>query len=176
MTQAHRAAFLVVALLLAAVLVLVVTGPSGSEGASPADPPSTTTPRPDTMRSLSETIAAVWAAATTTTTATPPPPTTTTTHYHPPTTSPPPPVASAPATGDRFDALAQCESGGDPTTNTGNGYYGAFQFALSTWHSIGRSGYPHHHTYGEQKAAAIDLQARSGWGQWSACSAKLGYR
>jgi hypothetical protein len=112
------------------------------------------------------------------------PPTTTTTV--PPTTTttapPPPPEIQAaaasepvPATGDRFDALAQCESGGDPTTNTGNGYYGAFQFDLQTWQSVGRSGYPHEHSYGEQKAAAIDLHAVRGWHPWPACSRKLGY-
>jgi hypothetical protein len=110
-------------------------------------------------------------------------PTTTTTLPPTTTTAPPPPpevqAAAAsepvPATGDRFDALAQCESGGDPTTNTGNGYYGAFQFDLQTWQSVGRSGYPHEHSYGEQKAAAMDLHARRGWHPWPACARKLGY-
>ena len=31
-------------------------------------------------------------------------------------------------------ALRNCESGGDYQKNTGNGYYGAYQFSLSTWH------------------------------------------
>lgn len=42
--------------------------------------------------------------------------------------------------GDRFDRLALCESGGDPTTNTGNGFYGAFQFTASSWRSAWERG------------------------------------
>lgn len=112
---------------------------------------------------------------TTTTTLPPPPPTTTTA---PPTTEqepPPPPDPVVVVSGDQFDRLAQCESGGDPTTNTGNGYYGAFQFDLQTWRSVGRTGYPHEHSYGEQKAAAIDLHAQRGWHPWPTCARKLGY-
>src|SRR5690606_1991421 len=39
----------------------------------------------------------------------------------------------ATVSGDVWAALAQCESGGNPTTNTGNGYYGLYQFSLPTW-------------------------------------------
>lgn len=78
--------------------------------------------------------------------------------------------------GDVWSRLAFCESGGDPSKNTGNGYYGAFQFSLSTWRSVGGTGYPHEHSYGEQLHRAQILQARSGWGQWPACSRKLGLR
>lgn len=39
-------------------------------------------------------------------------------------------------------ALRMCESHGNYQDNTGNGYYGAYQFSLSTWHRIGYSGYP----------------------------------
>lgn len=35
-----------------------------------------------------------------------------------------------------------CESGGNPTTNTGNGYYGKYQFDLQTWHAFGGTGLP----------------------------------
>jgi hypothetical protein len=38
--------------------------------------------------------------------------------------------------------LRTCESGGNYQDNTGNGYYGAYQFSLSTWHRIGYSGLP----------------------------------
>ena len=79
-----------------------------------------------------------------------------------------------PPAGDVWSALADCESGGDPTTNTGNGYYGAFQFSLPTWRSVGESGLPSAHSYAHQLAAARRLQARSGWGQWPACSRMLG--
>nr|WP_284692518.1 transglycosylase family protein [Actinomyces sp. 217892] len=71
-------------------------------------------------------------------------------------------------------SLALCESGGNAAINTGNGYYGAFQFTLSTWQSLGGTGYPHENSYETQLALAQALQARSGWGQWPACAASLG--
>jgi hypothetical protein len=70
--------------------------------------------------------------------------------------------------------LGQCESGGDPTANTGNGYYGLYQFTLGTWHSVGGSGRPDQASAYEQTRRAKMLQARSGWGQWPACARKLG--
>lgn len=70
--------------------------------------------------------------------------------------------------------LAQCESGGNPTTNTGNGYYGLYQFSLSTWQSVGGSGLPSEASAEEQTMRAQMLQQRSGWGQWPHCAAKLG--
>ena len=39
-----------------------------------------------------------------------------------------------------WDQLAQCESGGNWATNTGNGYYGGLQFSLGTWQAYGGSG------------------------------------
>ncbi|RRD50134.1 resuscitation-promoting factor [Buchananella hordeovulneris] len=71
-------------------------------------------------------------------------------------------------------ALAQCESGGDPTTNTGNGYYGLYQFSLPTWQAMGGSGLPSEASAEEQTMRAQMLQARAGWGQWPACAASLG--
>lgn len=71
-------------------------------------------------------------------------------------------------------ALAQCESGGDPTTNTGNGYYGLYQFSLPTWQAMGGSGLPSEASAAEQTQRAQALQAQSGWGQWPACAAQLG--
>lgn len=71
-------------------------------------------------------------------------------------------------------ALAQCESGGNPSTNTGNGYYGLYQFSLPTWQAMGGSGLPSEASAEEQTMRAQMLQARSGWGQWPACAASLG--
>jgi len=71
-------------------------------------------------------------------------------------------------------ALAQCESGGNPSTNTGNGYYGLYQFSLPTWQAMGGSGLPSEASGAEQTMRAQKLQAQSGWGQWPACAAKLG--
>jgi hypothetical protein len=67
-----------------------------------------------------------------------------------------------------------CESGGDYSIDTGNGYYGAYQFALSTWYSLGYTGLPSSAPPYVQDAAARKLQAEAGWGQWPACSAELG--
>ena len=75
-----------------------------------------------------------------------------------------------------WDDLAQCESGGDWSINTGNGYYGGLQFLLSTWHAVGGTGYPHENSREEQIYRAEILLAQSGWGQWPACSSMLGLR
>ena len=86
-------------------------------------------------------------------------------------------VRPAVTDGDVWHALAMCETGGRmDNPNTGNGYYGYFQFALSTWQSVGGPGYPHEHDYATQLHYAQILQGRSGWGQWPACSRKLGLR
>lgn len=76
---------------------------------------------------------------------------------------------------DSFARLRQCESGGNYATNTGNGYYGAYQFSIGTWRSMG-TGYdrPDLAPPAVQDNAAMALQARSGWGQWPGCAKKLG--
>lgn len=80
------------------------------------------------------------------------------------------------ATGDVWDQLARCESGGNWSINTGNGYYGGLQFSAATWKSVGGSGLPHQASREEQIMRGQILQARSGWGQWPACTKKLGLR
>lgn len=85
----------------------------------------------------------------------------------------PVPVATA-VSGDIWAALAQCESGGNPATNTGNGYYGMYQFSLPTWQAVGGVGLPSQASAAEQTMRAQILQARAGWGQWPACARKLG--
>ena len=87
-------------------------------------------------------------------------------------------VSSAPAVADGsvWDRLARCESGGNWSINTGNGYYGGLQFSASTWRSVGGTGLPHMNSREEQIARAEILLARSGWGQWPACTTKLGLR
>ena len=76
-------------------------------------------------------------------------------------------------------ALAKCESGGNWSINTGNGYYGGLQFSASSWRAVGGTKYaplPHQATPQEQIAAAERLRANGGWGHWPACSSKLGLR
>ena len=87
------------------------------------------------------------------------------------------PATSAPTTSTSSDVwgeLRQCESGGNYSEDTGNGFYGAYQFAASTWSALGYAGLPNDAAPAVQDAAAAQLQARSGWGQWPACSARLG--
>ena len=83
---------------------------------------------------------------------------------------------SSTPSGSVWDKLAQCESGGNWSINTGNGYYGGLQFSLSTWRAYGGSGYPHKASREEQIRIAKKLQAAAGWGSWPACSSKLGLR
>ena len=94
---------------------------------------------------------------------------------HPVTTpaAPASPPGSGPPIGGVWAGLRQCESGGNYSDNTGNGYYGAYQFSLSTWHGLGFPGLPSNASPAVQDQAAQKLQARSGWGQWPACSRRL---
>ncbi len=75
-----------------------------------------------------------------------------------------------------WPAMAECESG-NANVDTGNGYSGYFQFSDATWRSMG-TGYARavDAPYAVQLDAAQRLQARSGWGQWPACSRQLGLR
>jgi hypothetical protein len=70
--------------------------------------------------------------------------------------------------------IRQHESGGNYAENTGNGYYGAYQFALGTWQGLGYSGLPSNASPATQDAAAQRLQAESGWGSWPVSSRECG--
>jgi len=71
-----------------------------------------------------------------------------------------------------LEAIAQCESGGDPTAIGGGGAYrGKYQFSYSTWASVGGSGDPAAAPEAEQDRRAAMLYARSGAGQWPVCGA-----
>jgi len=89
----------------------------------------------------------------------------------PTTTAPAPPQAPS---GGVWYELRMCESGDNYSDNTGNGYYGAYQFSLSTWYGLGFTGLPSNAPPAVQDRAASELQAEYGWGQWPACSAALG--
>lgn len=101
--------------------------------------------------------------------------------------APPPPPAQAPVSasggcatnpdaGGCWDKLAQCESGGNWSANTGNGYYGGIQFALSSWQGVGGTGYPHEHSRETQIEMGRRLWNQGGWAHWPACTAKFGWR
>jgi uncharacterized protein YabE (DUF348 family) len=74
-----------------------------------------------------------------------------------------------------WDRLAQCESGGNWATNTGNVYYGGLQFSLGTWQAYGGSGLPSNASRLTQIAIATKIRnASGGYGAWPACAASLG--
>jgi hypothetical protein len=70
--------------------------------------------------------------------------------------------------------LRACESSGNYTTNTGNGFYGAYQFDVQTWRGLGYSGVASQAPPAVQDQAAQRLYQSRGWEPWPACSAKLG--
>ncbi len=80
-------------------------------------------------------------------------------------------MGASPASADIYSHIRNCESGGNYSTNTGNGYYGAYQFSQSTWNSLGLAGTPSSASPATQDAAAAQLAARSGFGQWPVCGA-----
>ena len=77
-------------------------------------------------------------------------------------------------TGSTWDQLAECESGGNWSIDTGNGYKGGLQFKQSTWEAFGGSGDPSNASKSEQIRVAENVQQGQGWGAWPACSAQLG--
>lgn len=71
-----------------------------------------------------------------------------------------------------WEALAECESGGNPRAVNPNGHYGLYQFSLSTWASVGGSGNPIDAHPAEQTYRAQVLYMRAGASQWS-CGSRL---
>jgi hypothetical protein len=77
---------------------------------------------------------------------------------------------------DVWDRLAQCESSGNWSINTGNGFSGGLQFTPQTWRAFGGKGQAHQASRAEQIAVAERVLKGQGWGAWPACTAKLGLR
>jgi hypothetical protein len=71
--------------------------------------------------------------------------------------------------------LRMCESSNRYTVNTGTGYYGAYQFDLPTWHSVGGQGRPDQASPAEQDYRALYLYRMRGWQPWE-CAGMLGLR
>ena len=90
------------------------------------------------------------------------------------TKEPAPPAPDYSGGGTVWDELAECESGGNWATNTGNGYYGGLQFSLDTWQAYGGPGMPHEQSRETQIMIAEKIQAAQGWGAWPSCAAELG--
>jgi hypothetical protein len=68
-----------------------------------------------------------------------------------------------------WDAVAACESGGNWSINTGNGYYGGLQFTMGTWRANGGSGSPHLASRDEQIRVAENVMRSQGLGAWPVC-------
>src|SRR6476620_3076610 len=85
-------------------------------------------------------------------------------------------VSSATAHADsvNWDAIAQCESGGNWSTNTGNGFYGGLQFKPSTWASNGGRGHPAMASREEQIRVAENVLRTQGLKAWPSCGSAAG--
>lgn len=83
-------------------------------------------------------------------------------------------VPSTAATPSQWLALRLCESDDNYAEDTGNGYYGAYQFAASTWSSLGFPGLPSDASPALQNLAAARLQRLDGWSAWPVCSEAVG--
>jgi hypothetical protein len=80
---------------------------------------------------------------------------------------------------DPWDVVAQCESGGNWSINTGNGYYGGLQFSPRTWQAYGGGAFAataDHATRSQQIAIAEKVLRAQGWKAWPTCSRKAGLR
>jgi hypothetical protein len=81
---------------------------------------------------------------------------------------------AAPASGDILAQLRYCEAGGIYDRNSGNGYYGAYQYSISTWNNYG--GYARADLAPaavQDEKAMLDI-ARRGYSPWPACASRLG--
>ncbi|MER6410586.1 transglycosylase family protein [Streptomyces humidus] len=80
------------------------------------------------------------------------------------------------ATASEWDAVAQCESGGNWSINTGNGYYGGLQFSASTWAAYGGTQYAaqaNQASKSQQISVAEKVLASQGKGAWPVCGTGL---
>lgn len=87
----------------------------------------------------------------------------------PPAPDAPPPPAAHKAYSVNWDAIAQCESGGNWSISTGNGFSGGLQFTSSTWHANGGSGSPANASREEQIRVAENVLRSQGIGAWPVC-------
>ncbi|MGW0042682.1 transglycosylase family protein [Rhodococcus sp. NPDC003348] len=82
-------------------------------------------------------------------------------------------AGTASAATHNWDGVANCESSGNWSTNTGNGFYGGLQFTQSTWEAYGGSGQANHASKAEQIRVAENVLAGQGVGAWPVCGQYL---
>ena len=99
-------------------------------------------------------------------------------HYNAPVrtyTPPPQPVVSSYSAGGIWGCIAYHESGGNPATNTGNGYYGMYQDTIGSWQAAGGPpGLPSDYSAAVQTQVNQRIQAQQGWGAWPNTSRMCG--
>lgn len=83
------------------------------------------------------------------------------------------PAAQAHTSGHDWDAVAACESGGNWSADTGNGYFGGLQITRSAWSAAGGTGSPAQASRAEQIRIAENVLATHGRGAWPECGAYL---
>lgn len=76
-------------------------------------------------------------------------------------------------TGPNWTGLANCESGGNPNAVNPSGFYGLYQFSISTWRAVGGKGIPTDYGYWEQTKRAWKLYKVSGRSPWPHCGSRL---
>ena len=76
--------------------------------------------------------------------------------------------------GVNWDAVAQCESGGNWGANTGNGFSGGLQFKQATWTANGGNGTQHQASREEQIRVAENVARKQGMGAWPSCGQAAG--
>ena len=81
---------------------------------------------------------------------------------------------AAASSGVNWDAVAQCESGGNWAINTGNGFFGGLQFTLSTWRANGGVGNPANASRAQQITVAERVLTSQGIGAWPVCGKRAG--
>ena len=82
-------------------------------------------------------------------------------------------AGNASAASGNWDAVAQCESGGNWAIDTGNGYSGGLQFSQSPWEANGGAGNPANASREEQIRVAENVLATQGAGAWPVCGSYL---
>jgi LysM repeat protein len=88
-----------------------------------------------------------------------------------------PAQAANAGSGTNWDAIAQCESGGNWGINTGNGFSGGLQFTPGTWAAYGGKQYAgsaHQASRAQQIAVAEKVKAGQGIGAWPVCGKRSG--
>lgn len=84
------------------------------------------------------------------------------------------PVVTGPVTDDVWYHLRVCESGNTYSRNSGNGYFGAYQYNIGTWANFAGYARPDLAPPSVQDEKARQTQAARGWRPWPTCARKLG--